>query len=509
MSASREKRQRQTMTGLSEKEKQAALEAAKAKKKARLYVAIGVVAAIAVAALLIWDSGFIQKNLTAYTVNGHNYTIADVEYFYYSEYNSYYSTYGTYLFDDDLSLKEQTVYTDEDGNAVTWHDMLLADSLSTLEGMTLLYDEAVANGYSLSDEGVEAVEETMAYLSVYAAYYGVTESYYISYLYGEYMTASHLEELLTMYELASEYSDLISEGFVAAVTEAEMDEYYAENADSLDTYDYDVYYIDGTAEETEDEDGNTIEATEEEEEAAMANAYELADALAIALSEGDDDTVQALVDDESGLVHSYGSYAGTKGSSVSANYSDYVTDADRSAGEVGIIESTYGYYVVVFNGRELDEYYPVTYRDIHLTAEVDDDADEPTDEQMENCLANAEAIYELSTTEELFIAQVASTSDSSSVDNEGLNESYLKSSVSDSNVYAWLFNEARSEGDMEIVEDEDGTGYYILYFVGYDETPYWRQSVASTLGSESYSAWYEELSADITTSNGMGYGLIG
>ena len=510
MSASREKKQRQAMAGLSEKEKQAAIDAKKAHRNHILYAVIGIIVVVAVAALLIWDNGIIQRNLTAYSVNGHNYTIADVEYFYYSEYNSYYSTYGTYLFDDDESLKDQVAYTDDDDNEVTWHDLLLEDSLSTLEAMTILYDEAEAAGYTISEDGEAEVQETLETLETYAETYEVTTSYYIQYLYGSYMTESRLEKLLTMYTIASEYSELKSDEFTDAVTEDEIAEYYEENADSLDTYNYHVYYLDGSAEDTTDDDGNTVEATDEEEEAAMEAALEVAEELQAALEDGDDDAVEELVDDDDSIISDYGDYEDTLGSSVSSNYSDFLFDTDTEEGDVEVVEVTTGYYVVQFYSRELDEYHPATYRDIHITAEVDDDADEPTEDQLAEAYETAEALLDEIESEDDFIDLVADNSDDTSTnDSEGLNESDTRSSVPDDNIGAWLFDEERSEGDTAIVEDEDGTGYYILYFVSYDELSYWEQTATSALASDAYDAWYEEVSADVSASTGLGYSLVG
>ena len=511
MSASREKKKRQNdLAGLSEKEKQEAIEAKKKHRNHILYVILAVVIVVAVVALLVWDNGVIQRHLTAYTVDDHDYTIADVDYFYYSEYNSYYSLYGTYLFDDDESLKNQTAYTDDDGNDISWHEMLLADALAYLEEMTILYDQAEEAGYTISDEGAEDVQDTIDTLETYAETYSVTKSYYIEYMYGPYMTENHLEELLTMYTIASEYSELMLEDFTEAITQDEIDEYYEDNSEDLDTYNYHVYYVDGSAEETEDEDGNTVEATDEEEEEAMEAALEVAEELQELLEDEDTDAIEEMVDEDDSLVSDYGDYEDTVGTSVSSNYSDFLFDEDTEEGEVSIEEATTGYYVVQFYSRELDEYHPATYRDILIEAEIDDDADEPTDEQMEDALSSAETILESVTDEDTFTDQVATASDDSSTsDDGGLNESVTKSSSLDDNIAAWLFDEERSEGDTTIVETEDGDGYYILYFVSYDDQSYWEQSVTSTLASEDYEEWYEELEEAISTSTGAGYSLVG
>ena len=511
MSASREKKKRQNdLAGLSEKEKQDAIQAKKKHRNHILYGILAVVIIIAVVALLVWDNGVIQRHMTAYTVNDHDYTIADVDYFYYTEYSSYYSLYGTYLFDSDESLKNQTAYTDDDGNDISWHEMFLTESLAYLEEMTVLCDEAEAAGYTISEDGETTIEETIESIESYAESYSVSKSYYIQSVYGPYMTESHLIEFLTMYYTATEYSSLMLDDFTDAVTQDEIDEYYEENADSLDTYNYHVYYVDGSAEETEDEDGNTVEATDEEEEEAMEAALEIAEELEELLEDGDTDTIDEMVEEDDSLVSDYGDYEDTLGTSVSSNYSDFLFDEDTEEGDISVVESTSGYYVVQFYSRELDEYYPATYRDILIEAEIDDDADEPTDEQMEDALSTAETILEIATDEDTFTDQVSSTSDDYTNNDEGgLNESVTKSSSLDENIAAWLFDEERSEGDTTIVETEDGDGYYILYFVSYDDQTYWEQTVTSTIGEEDYDEWYDEVSEDVTASTGIGYSLVG
>ena len=72
MSASREKKQRQG-DGLSEKQRREAEEAQKARSKKILYTVIGIVCAVLVIALLVWNSNFFQRRTVAATVGDKQY----------------------------------------------------------------------------------------------------------------------------------------------------------------------------------------------------------------------------------------------------------------------------------------------------------------------------------------------------------------------------------------------------------------------------------------------------
>jgi hypothetical protein len=509
MSASRSKKERQDLAGLSEKQKKAALEAKALKRKHILYWVLGIVAAVAVVALLVWDNGVVQRHLTAYTVGSHKYTAADVDYFYYSEYNSYYNTYVTYgLIDSGTDMRSQVYSQDENGNDITWDDQFKADAVDALTQMTVLYDEATANGYTISDDGVESVQTTLDSIETACSTYSVTKEYYLQYLYGPYMTEKRLKNLLTMSTVASEYAELIESGYEDAVTEDEINAYYDENADQLDTYSYYVYYISGSAASTTDEDGNTVSPTDEETEAAMAAAEDLANQLVTALEDEDEVAVANLVDDEDNSISDYGEYTNV-GSSVSSTYSEWMLDSSRVAGDVTAQEGVSGYYVVRFDDRTLVEQLPVNYRDILITADVDDDADAPTEDQLADAQAKAEDLMGSVTDEQSFIDLVADNSSSSTASSEGLNSSVSQSSVSDDNIAAWLFDETHSAGDLGLVESADGTGYSILYFQGYDTWTVWQQTAITSLSSDAYNEWYDGVSADVSASSGVGYGLVG
>ena len=82
MSAAREKKQRQG-SGPSDKAAQANQKQAAYKRKVRTYTSIGVVVAVLVAALLIWNSGFFQSRALAATVGDNELSAAELSYYYY------------------------------------------------------------------------------------------------------------------------------------------------------------------------------------------------------------------------------------------------------------------------------------------------------------------------------------------------------------------------------------------------------------------------------------------
>ena len=94
MSASREKKQRQA-SGPSQKDTQTQQQAQAYRRKATRYTIIGVVVAVLVAALLIYNSGVFQRGKTAAVVGDTNYTVNDVSYYYYMMRNqSFYMYYA-------------------------------------------------------------------------------------------------------------------------------------------------------------------------------------------------------------------------------------------------------------------------------------------------------------------------------------------------------------------------------------------------------------------------------
>ena len=154
MSASREKRARQADTTIGEKKRAIQEQEAAAKRKTRLYAAIGAVIAVAAAALVVWDSGIFQRNTVAATINGVDYTTAEVDYYYNMTKNQFVSTAQAYAqygmdvgYDFSKAPAEQVFSTNEETGEVTEPPMpSLSISGIDVSEFTIVYSNSAENG---------------------------------------------------------------------------------------------------------------------------------------------------------------------------------------------------------------------------------------------------------------------------------------------------------------------------------------------------------------------------
>ena len=149
MSASRERRQRQAdpQRAMTQKERAELKEQKAAKQKTVLYAAIGVIVAILVVILLVWDSGIFQRAQTAMSIAGRDYKVTDVEYYYRSALNQEYtlSMYGMSSFDNSVDPAEQ--YRDE-AQTQTYRDYFLEQATTALKAAAALENSAVGRNRS-------------------------------------------------------------------------------------------------------------------------------------------------------------------------------------------------------------------------------------------------------------------------------------------------------------------------------------------------------------------------
>ena len=511
MSASREKKQRQN-TG-----KAASSSASGSKGKKIGYTILTVVIVIAVVALLVYNSGFVQGRSTAVAVGDQHYTPAQVEFYYYSALsNEYmYSMYGMSDFDSSTDPAEQTYSTNEEtGEVTTYHDYFLEQAKERLVELTALLNGAKADNFTMTDEGRANVQENLASLNKAWAEKGYSSrASYLRAVYGPYMTYARYKQCVQDAQLASDY--YTAHGESLTYTDEEIQAYYDEHADELDTIGYAYLFYNGEAAETTDEDGNTVDPTEEETEAAMAAAKETADAAAAAWESGSTfDEVSETYEPSS----SNGD-ATALGSNLSATYSEWLLEEGRQANDTTVIEASNGYYVVRFLSRELLQDPTVSVRHILIKAEtpeddpatedVDESEEAPSDEAMQAAHDEAERIYEEwkngEATEDSFAALANEYSDDTgSNTNGGLYEEkqngYFVEAFND-----WCFDESRQPGDTTLLENtnEGQYGWHIIYFKSFDD-PVWKLTARDALKSADTTEWLDGLKEGLEAVDGSG-----
>ena len=480
-------------------------------------ILIPVLVVVAIAALLITNSGIIHRSRTAVTIGEEKYSTSVVRLYYRFAYNQFVNMYGDYTsafgLDTSLPLDEQ-IYDEEEGT--TWADHFLDSGIDNMQQVIILSSEARKEGFTLSEEGQAALQESKDQITAYCVANNITKGTYFG-SFGAGVTEKIYYEQMENMQLADEYSKHMLEQMEP--TDADVQTYYDENKNDFDLVDYRSFFFNGTPETETDEEGNAIEATEEEKTAAMEAASEQANEMLGRLEAGgvfsEVAKQYAAEGDETYEDESATLSEGTSNSAVSSyKYGEWLFDADRAEGDLTVSEESNGYYVLQYLGREREEYATRNVRQILIEAEKDEETGEATDEQKAAAKEEADGILaewnqgaktedsfaELanaylakdSDAEETEEAETQETEDTAADDSEETGGLYSQANKNTfvSEVRDWLFSEEREAGDVDMIETSNGD-CYVLYYVGEDE-PYWKVRAAEAKKNDDYSSWLEE-----------------
>lgn len=545
MSASDKKRLKKAAMaeGMTQKQRQEAEAAKAAKRKTTIYWTVGILCAVAAAGLLIWNnmSGIVEKahlKDTAVTVDGTDFTVGDLQY-YYSEarqqITSIQNAYG-------ISMGYSTSQSDgaqwrSETNNETWADYFRTSAVNSLKQVTALCNAAKEEGYTLSEDGQTSINSTLAQIDAYRAQYNMTRSEYLAQIYGHGVTEEVFLRNLTNSMLASEYSQHHQDGI--SYDDAALDAYYKEHPDTLDSYDYRVFIINGTPAVKTDSDGNTIEATDTEKEHAKMVAESSAKE-AVAEIEAAEDREKAFIEAAPKYVsentkdaytndENYSLASGVLGSTLNNNgaaYASWLMDSARKAGDVTYVASGNDYQVVLFLGRKLETAPTVDMRHILIRPETSDEDSTnesgvkvPSQAEMDAAKAELQTILDQwkagEATEESFAALAEEHSeDGRGSDGKLSAEGGLYDHVSEGDMIPsideWLFTAGRKPGDVEMLayNEENGRyyGWHLVYFVQENE-PYWKKAARDAKRSTDQSEWLTALTdaVEVVNADGMQY----
>ncbi len=488
MSASKKKLQRKAEVDM-EKVSEADAKQAAYKKKARTYSIIAIVVVVLVAALLVWNSGVFQKGATAATIGSEKLSVAELSYYYYNNY--YYQMYTQYGIDPNAVLDSE--------KGTTYRDYFLELALTDAHEVETLYREALSNGYSDADVA-EELDAQVNSIKDAAASSGYSYKAYLKAALGRYMTPAIFKQMATRSLVVSKYYNDVATNKSDSITSADLDTYYAENADEVDTYTYSYLYFKAATISATSEEGKKLSEDElkAKNEAAMADAKAKAEA---ALADYNNSTAIADLIEKAKPTTSVDHTTTTGKSNISAAYSEELLKLGKDEAAVVEYEDN-GYYVVIFHEKARNEELPASVYNIFVEAKSTLDKDgKPTqpdakawadaEQEAKDLLAKWESGKK---TEETFAALATEQG----MSNNGLSTG-ITSDASDPEADGrinWLFNEGeRTKGDTAISRYESSTygyGYYVTYFLEWEEAV-WMQNIRNTLTNEYLTEWKDGL----------------
>ena len=505
MSASREKKKRQEFLAsgaVDPKAVRAAEQAAADKKSKTMYTLLAVIFVVVAIALVVYNSGVLQRNKTAVTLDGTEYTVGEMSYYYGNVYQNLLSQYGNYVgligLDTSKSLKDQPAWG---SGEQSWDEYFKEQSVDTLTFVHAALAKANEAGMTLSETELASYENTIAAVKENASANGYTYKSYLAAMFGSYVTPEIYETQLKNTMLADKYAQSVYDGIT--YTDDEIQAYYEENKNSYDLVDAEYISLNATVAATTDDEGNTIEPTEEEQKAANEAAAGRMEELLEMAQGGVDLADLAEPEDLSYITNDEMGYSSTV-------YGEWLFADERKVGDMEVLvnEDTNMYYLVAFHGRFQDET-PSTYSVRHIL--IDETSQELAEnEEVTDELIHAAAELVLSGwdgTEEGFAALAEQHStDAGSKTNGGLYEDVAQGTMV-TEFEDWCYAEGRKVGDTGLVDSDYGT--HIMYFVGYGDEASWHANCKAAMVSDAYEAWQTELLEGVTAETQSGMNSVG
>lgn len=510
MSVSKETEKRVQTTGMNKREAEKLEEKAKAKKTTKL--AITVVAVVVVLVLLasFINSKFIRRHGTAYTVDGMDFTAAEFDF----QFCNYYYDYVQYVYTNNPDyasmLLPSTVYNpnqlaaEEYYDGITWKEHFQQYTEDNLARDVALYNEAKENGFTQTDEQLEAVEEQIRTMEGYAATagYASAEKYLRDY-YGVACNMDILREQITWISYARDYETYRESLFT--YTDEEIQAAYNENRHLFDLFDFRYFIV-----YADEIDESQYEGDEEGLEAAKQFVLDIAHDKAVnymnSIGSEEDFIRVAAEEDPEKYSEEDSTFRSYNGDLLGSTYGEWLRGQEHTAGDMTVADATIGSYVVMYLDRQDNGYNTKNVRSIFLQDEAVNQEDYENEEDdtayneavqaaKDACWADAEDLLadfnENGGTEEYFADLAKDNSRDTTTGEGGLVSNVYHGQFSE-NINDWIFDEARQSGDIEMFRSSNDNGVYIFYFIG-DDMPYNLYLAKDNLYTKDHNTWSNSL----------------
>ncbi|MDR0839497.1 MAG: hypothetical protein LBN99_07670 [Oscillospiraceae bacterium] len=478
-------------------------------------VTVAVIAVLFIGATLV-NSNFLRRRMTALEAAGVKLTVAEYNCFYIDAVNDYNNYVSSYYPDDAASMlpdnsRPLTAQIYDTSTGQTWAEFYDSMAIENARQTAAVYSDAQAKGYKLSEEDETALQTQLDQQETdIKTYYGLKSmKEYVRLVYGGVSTKKDYLRVARLRYTINAYAKYTYDGF--SYSQEQIDSYYAENKDGLDTFTYRYFIVQEESVSYSDFDTDEAYATAKSEAyaAAKAKADGYLDAISSAVASEVEFVVSAADNDASEeftdttLVRGFGEQ-------VTAAISDWIKAPERVTGNLAVIpatedpETNTGFYVVYFMSRSANDYLTANMRQLVVTPEAVSQSDYTGEDGQLDVLAyddalgqaqaaakeKAEALYaqwqESGATEDGLVELMAGNS--SDATEGGLYENVERNrSGQDITVNNWLFVTDRKAGDHTLFQDTNDA-WVIVYFI--DNGPLYSDFLAEArLREADYTAW--------------------
>lgn len=481
MSASTERKNRAAAREAGTDKKMLAQQEAekKAARSRRRWTIGSILVAILLIVIILLNSSFFYRHTTALSIGERKFSPAELSYSYFNQYTGFLNQYGSYasLLGLDTSsgahsLGSQACPMLEEGK--TWRDYFLQSAGNDLAQIAALKSYADANGITLDESELAAIESDLSSLETLAKSYNFPNANrFLAAQYGTGVNVRLVRSISQESALASKALQFYADS--QEYSDEQLEEYYSSLEGGSDYFDYATYFV---AAETVPAEGENAEASAEPSDETRLEARMTAEAVETAYKDGYDiadpvERLNAAIEAEDDAA-SAAVRSGVIGSSL-GDLGEWLKDGARKAGDVGVIEAAdgSGYTVTVFIARNDNHYPTVSVRHILIKAVASEDGTY-SDEAKQAALARINEIkaeYEAGEKTEESFAELAEkySEDGGSNTNGGLYENIYKGQmVQEFNDFCFG---GHKSGDVGIVYGESSgyAGYHLVYFVGEGE----------------------------------------
>lgn len=447
----------------------------RSKKATIITLVIVLLAVVLIGGWALNRMGVPHRNLTALTVNDESISPVEISYHFRTMLNSY----GIDPNDPEGQAALDSPSGMEDGGTVK--EFVLDMALDQVKELVLLSQYAQEEGLELTVADEENIENYFEQIEVAARQSDMSLNQYLSMAYGVGMDRDQMKGIIARSFLAEYAVEHRMDQF--DISDAQIDEQYAAESDRYDVADYRAFFIASEAAS----DASSAERTQAMEEAQAKAREILADIddedsfVAASTEHAPAQELEQVAEEDDPTL-----FARTPMSEASPNVvGQWVFEAERQSGDLDVVESVNGYYLVYFIDRQRPEDDLVDVRHILISANQQS-ADEATIEAAEE---QAETILETyragDMTEEAFADLAREHSEDGNAQRGGIYYSVRPGQMVEA-FDQWIFDPSRQPGDTDIVQTQ--FGFHVMYFSDW-AGPAWQLAVEEDLRGEAFTAY--------------------